>query len=445
MKVSIGLIISEIHLLNMKNVEDKLNKICNVKYYIVRDRREVAECYNAHLNEVDAFILSGKMLYKRLLKDVKSIDKPCYVIYDDEANIYKQILKIFINNPQIDSSRVYIDFINEVSNLDFDKVFPKEKMPYISSFTSEDPDINSDFVLNNHLKLWKEKKIDLSITRYGILVETLKEKGINHYFIVPSEKYVIDLFIKAINEIKLKKINNNKISIIYISFDNFKTLQIDNYEQDIKMLELFGETMKFMKDNNFDFSIHKTENVVEIFTTIEEITKVTKKFTECMLQQYLTSKLGKSISIGYGSGKNISQAKNNALQANRYAKEYGSGTSFFIGEDQGIVGPIFKSKDNKSPVKHNPEIDKISKRLNINIIYIQKIVDYCNRMGTNNVTSREIASYLDIALRSANRVLNKILDSGFAHASFIKINSSKGRPQKYYKLKFLDSKGNTLA
>ena len=55
-------------------------------------------------------------------------------------------------------------------------------------------------------------------------------------------------------------------------------------------------------------------------------------------------------------------------------------------------------------------------------------------MQTNIITSRELASKLDVTVVNANRVLNSLVEGGYAETTFNKSTISRGRPSKVYRI-----------
>lgn len=445
MNVNIGIITTEIHLSNFKKLETEIKKICNVKYFIVKKIDDCKDAYLQNYKYVDAFICSGPVFYQLLIKEFKYLETPCYTIYDDYANVYKQLMTIILHNPDIKCSRMYIDFANEYNDyLGLKEVFAECDMPYLIPWNSENLELISPIVLNNHLQLWKENKIDLSITRYGHLTEELEKNNIKYEFLTPSGKYIIDLINKAVTEVKLNKLNDNKMAAVYISLDNFSLYNFDNYKLNFELLSIQGEAVKFFQNYDYDAVVQRRDNLIEIFTTVEDIFAITHNLSNCDLLSYISSVLNYSISIGYGCGNSISQSIMNAMNANKHAREQGGNCSFFIGENQEVVGPIAENQE--LTFLHSPDsrILELSEKLEINNIYVQKIISFAKKAGTNKLSSEDVAECLSVAQRSSNRILNKIEEKNAARITYEKRDSSKGRPKKYYELSFIDNEGNVL-
>lgn len=209
---------------------------------------------------------------------------------------------------------------------------------------------------------------------------------------------------------------------------------------EIKNLKLLGEIEDFAKDNNFDFLMNRNSSGVEILTTIEDVLKLTDGLNHPGFQNYLEEKLGESISIGYGTGKNFSQANENASKALIHSKEYHKGLSVVVCANQKTL--TLSGEDaiiyTQEP---SPKIIDLSNKLDISDIYLQKIVGYCEKMNKNKVYSKEISKLLGVTERTANRTLNRIAENNGATISVEQKDNLKGRPTKFYILNFIDESG----
>lgn len=442
MKVQLGLITTESFLPNLKIVENKLSNLCDIKYFIVKNKDDIKFHFVNNYSNVDAFIFSGPYIHKYLIKNIEAFDKLYYVIYDDLAHIYKEVLTIFMNNPDLKSNRVYIDFCSKDTIEEFLDIFPDDSRPYFLPWESYDPEEHSEYALKNHITLWREGKIDLSITKFGLVADGLKEKNIKHYFIQPSIDYLTELFLKAINEVKYTKINNNRISAIYISLHEKSLKNLDNTEKEIALLTIQSELLKMTKELGFDFIIEKKEETIQIVTTIEEVYTLTNKFTNCGIQSHLENFIKHYISIGYGSGKNITQARNNALSALKESIKCDGNCSHYIGEDLLVTGPLNKRESIDKSAQSNPYIHNLSKKTGLSSDYLVKITNYTKKINSNKLTSSKISSILNVANRSGNRILNKLVEKNLANVHYVKKEASKGRPIKEYELSFLDENGS---
>ncbi|MGI0518721.1 hypothetical protein E4N81_11875 [Treponema denticola] len=441
-KITIGLIISEGYEIYLKKIEKDISKDCNLLFLVVKNNLDIITYFQQNYDKVDAFVFSGIMLYNYIEDKIKECNKPCYTITDDIANIYKELLKIFVLNKKLKPERVYIDIETKNGDLGLKSIFPENKRPYMFPWDVGTPEKIISTVFENHKRLWREKKIDLSITKFGMLLSDFKNEQIKYHFIYPSKTYLLDFFKEIIDEIQIKKVINNKIFSAYIYADSISLNKAGCLENDIIQLTLQKNLYLFIKDRNPEIILQKKETGFYLFTTIEDLPCFIHDMTSCNLQNFLKME-NISITIGYGSGKTISQSKRNSINSFDLAKKYGGNCSFFISENQCITGPL--TGDRQCTVYNaNPRIDNLAEKMEIDKIYLYKIISYIKKTGDNVITAKILSQILNVTIRSSNRILNELQDNSYVREYSHKINPNKGRPSKFYKLLCVDSQGNII-
>lgn len=78
---------------------------------------------------------------------------------------------------------------------------------------------------------------------------------------------------------------------------------------------------------------------------------------------------------------------------------------------------------------------QLSKEIGISSQYIEKINGVINKLGRDEFTSQELAEILSISERSANRILKKIIDTGYGEESNLENSLGPGRPRRKIKMK----------
>ncbi|MEL5717773.1 hypothetical protein [Treponema pedis] len=442
LKVNIGLIISEGYEIYLKKIASHIVEECNLLFLVAKNNNDIITHFQENYDKVDAFVFSGIMLYDYFTEKIKKCDKPCYTITDDTANIYKELLKIFVLNENLRPERVYIDIETKNGDLGLASLFHEKKMPYILPWDVGTPEKVVRTVFENHKKLWKEKKIDLSITKFGMLLSDFKKEGIRYHFIYPSETYLLEFFKEIIEEIQIKRTINNKIFSAYIYADSTLKNKTDSIENDIIQLTLQKNLYRFIKEQDPEIILQKRESGFYLFTTIEDLPHFIHNMTSCNLQSFLKME-NMTFSIGYGTGKTISQAKRNSLNSFDLAKKYGGNCSFFISENQSVMGPLTGDKY-FAVYNISPAIDNLAIKMGIDKIYLYKIISYIKKTGDNVITAKILSQILNITVRSSNRILNGLQNVSYVKEFSHKVKLNKGRPSKFYKLLCIDSYGNIV-
>ena len=150
------------------------DKYC-VEYFIYENLEETVDIYKKNFHKFDVFLTSGELGKIFLEGKLKKIIKPIYSLEIKREELYQILFKILKNNPNINFSKVYIDFIDK-SNKDFyfKNIFDTDE-PFTTEFNIENPNFYED-IFHNHCILHKEDKVQLSITRLSNLTERLEKE-----------------------------------------------------------------------------------------------------------------------------------------------------------------------------------------------------------------------------------------------------------------------------
>ncbi len=433
MKIKLGIITPETHMDYFRDIEEELGAICQFRFLTISNFGETTDVYLKNLGLVDGFVVSGRFLYESIDKEYLDEKVPVHILQDNENLLYRELFRLLITEPGLDISRIYVDYAYVIDSFsEFRKYLTHEGKPVDSGDLLE----RVETMLENHITLWEEKKTDLSITAFGHFVPELKKHGVRYILIRPTLENVKETIRETINEITILRLKNQRAVVACLSAE---TEYPPSKEQLHELKALVG---KFLRSVNIADTAQISEGVVRLYTTYGSFIKITSDAQNCSLLEYLDEYVSDEVKIGWGSGHEYYQANENATRAHRQAKAFGGSCSFFINENQKVIGPMRSMNVMQFSEQGDPEIIALAKRMGINNINLQKIISYAEIMRTNKLSSEDVAQCLSITVRGANRILNKIEEKKYAKTVFEKRDNSKGRPQKYYELLFLDEEGN---
>ncbi|MBE5986282.1 MAG: transcriptional regulator [Paenibacillaceae bacterium] len=433
MKIKLGIITPETHMDYFRAIEEEMRSVCQFRFLTISNFRETTDIYLKNLGLVDGFVISGRLLYESIDKECLDTKVPTHILQDNENLLYRELFRLLVTEPELDISRIYVDYAYIIDSFsEFQKYLTHEGKPVDSNDFFE----RVETMLENHITLWEEKKTDLSITAFGHFVPELKKHGVRYILIRPTLENVKETITEIINEITILKLKNQRAVVACLSIE---TAQLPAIEQ---LQELKDLVSRFLLSVNLADTAQISEGYVRLYTTYGSFMKITSDALNCTLLEYLGESVSETVKIGWGSGHEYYQANENATKAHRQAKAFTGSCSFFINDDQKVIGPMKSMNVIQFSEQGDPEIIALSKRMGINNINLQKIISYAEIMRTNKLSSEDVAQCLSMTVRGANRILNKIEEKNYVQTVFEKRDNGKGRPKKYYELLFLDKDGN---
>lgn len=375
----------------------------------------IDEIFNEIPKDIDGIFATGIGVYNKL----QNFNFNCPVSYAKHGSIglLKTFFDVFKADLDLNNKNISFDIIDEQSVFDIVKEFnipiKKYYVPCSNNYKSE------SFYLENHLKLYHEKKVDYIFTSFGYIYNLLKNLNVPVYRIYPSNidiKSNIDSLIKNINFVKL----NRKSLLVY----KFEILSNANKSYVKSVLTEYSNLIEGLITEYSDNSLIIISN---------------KNFyndANCLylVHQFLVSKNISNVLVGLGTGVTLVKAIDNA----EIAIENTNINDWLYFYD-GFVLKKYDEFNNMAKVKYlsDEKIQDISEKTGIRTKHIQIIDLSIVNLNRNIFTSSELADILGLTVRSANRIMNSLVKYNFAdfidNSSF---NEGIGRPKRQIKINF---------
>ena len=386
-----------------EKIKNSLKEItCEIKYIFYNNLYDLEELYLKNAQKYDGIITSGPIGYE-IIKNSVELFTPLYHFDISKGDLYKYLFNILKENPKIDFSRVYIDFISpEKKEYWFKDIFKKEEEPIFYQINFSNKNLY-ETLKNNYTNLKNNKKMDIVLTRISNMVEFLKNEKISFDFLFPSEENIKNTVLEVIKDIKILKSEKKQI--------------------------IFGKLLLNEVSADIEEEIHSVSKncIVKILDKSIEILMIYEDFINSNIALNLKKKLKMNFFSGWGKGNNINEARYNAEKAYKKSKETNFEVVYLVSTNSEII--LSEIDDEK---KKNIEIIEKLKELNITKQNSEKLIELFR--SKEKVSCASLATYLDISERTANRLLLKLEENNLAISNLIKI--SRGRPKKIYQLLF---------
>lgn len=441
MEYRIALLLKEHYYRQINNQLKNRFEDVKLEFFSYNTLQELNDTFRQIKKEFDGFVVSGIFPLQSLrisgAADEDTLIEPCSV---DVENIFQILLRQMIENKDLKLSRVGMDFFKDDHTLE-DLIRTEQFAENVHShearwktFSTLDELIREEnSVTEMYEKLLREHKIDVIITYFYSAVENMSKYGIDCYYAYPSNSMFVQLIEKLKDRISLRALKNTLSAVIHIEMDEMRKLDNDSYER--YQLELNRIVMELNQKNYNKLILKKNYNDLELYTDCSVLKRLTGDFKECRLWRRLHKELGFNSSIGYGIGNSLYQARVNAIDACHYGRNGGAGGggSFLIDEQENLtvldtVGEIPAFQVNKDYV------DEVANKVKLSSETIVRLIGIMDTLNTNELSSQELMTHLNISLRSANKFLSSLERSGCATVVKQKRNGNKGRPINVYRL-----------
>jgi hypothetical protein len=413
MKIKIGFILSSPFLPYMKGIEPELEPYCDIVFLVAEENKDAYSLYDAHVNDVDCFILSGKMLYYSLMTSRSDLIKPAYGLDDQKGDLKDVLVKLLFSRRDMDFSRVFVDFATEQNDfLGLRELIPPAQWPYFGLYSEKSFENVEDIehycleLTQRHIELHRSGKIDLSLTRFGLAAKELEANGVPYIYVYPSKEYTVNFFLQIANAFNSRKTQDNTLGCMAID--------LEGEPQAGELLPALNDLLSaYVRKYAYDITLQQDGRKIIIFTRYRDLSRMT---------------------LGLGTGSNFYQAKLNAIKAAEISGSR-SGAVFYINEADIVVGPL--SPKGKAELHGVPSKELLdwSRKLSVDHLNLQKIIAYTKIKQSTRISAFELAGFLNITMRSASRLLNKLEEGGGAQSYSENLKGGRGRPKKYYDIR----------
>ena len=398
---------------------------------------DLKDIYQKNENWADGILTTGIVVQTVLERAIDTPLKPILSLDTDNESFYRIPLTLLIENRFLDPERIIFDvFINVeprasvlslLGNKSIMDTFP-DFSNWLSMATLDELYDIEDATLEHIQRLWSQNKIDLVICRYSSLVPRLKELNIPCVFANGTDAYVRDTLQHLLAMIKLEKITAHAPAVISIIPRETK----DQLWTDRLDISLQKAVMDFAHKNDLDFILQRKREKLLIITEKAVISYITSDFKQNHLATYLNEYIDFNLNISYGIGNTLEEAIANAQNA--FAASGISGDSFLVDEDLQLIGPLSATERTYSSNIITSHIQELAKKASLSTMTMHRLSRLLILLGRREITSADLAENFHISLRGANRILQKLEDSGIAKASFQKSSHMRGRPTKIYSI-----------
>ena len=407
---------------------------------------ELPGIYQAHHDQFDGFVVTGNIAKEVILRGRGDDDKPLHSISGLSVEYYQEFFRLILENRSIDFSRVMLDSGLWVPGRGPQSVeeflqrrlaVEKKQVKLARSLSMELLERAEQIILDNARRCLDRGELDLVVCRFSTAYQVLRQAGIPCSFVYPDPDNIVDTLTLLLQDIKLEHLSGGLPAVILLSAPSLQGDPLTDVSADSVGVQRC--LLEFDQEHTAGFVIKRAAGGFEIYTTQQAVRRVTGGFSTCPLRQYLFSRLGLEVHVGYGVGRDIMRARSHALDACAASRR--DGHSYAVLQDGNLVGPLDLGRAGGGGRDVLPQAPRVAEAAGLSAPTIQRIASVSQLLGSAELTTQELASAMQVTVANANRFLNALVKSGQAHIATEKRSASKGRPRRVYHLDFLDQKG----
>ncbi|HDR6310600.1 TPA: transcriptional regulator [Bacillus cereus] len=415
MMIKIAVVGSKEFMETLLPVAHKLEEI-EIDPYIYLHPAESSELLKC-LKPCDFIFFSGALPYYMAKEIREQLRIPSTYLQQDETTVASSILSVMYHQG-IQPHKISIDLVDRsfITNV-FHDIGIKESpqvLDYENMLWSKD-EINR--VIDFHVAKYQSGAARLALTSIHTVYDELQKIGIPSERMIDPKQSIIHGLKDAKIKAELAKSHSATVGACMISSLELREGLLE--QLDVISKELRGS---FKKIDEMTFILYTTRG------DIESIIKTN------MINNLFTSIEG-TVAIGFGYGKTVKEAEQNAKIAQSFAKNNLIDHCFYIlTSDKELFGPFPKEQRVQSLKNDNPELMKIAKETKLSPANLSKIIQFSQSHPSLKFTAADLSEYLQVTRRSTERLLKKLVDYGYAHICGEEMPYQQGRPRAIYEM-----------
>lgn len=383
------------------------------------------------MDEVEIILFTEYHLYKKATS-IMDITVPTQYIPLMGTGLYRALFRM---SYLLDSEKFSVDSVSE---------------KYIDQILRELEISNAEKIcLDDHLKSTNKEIIDFhysyfkkgistgALTGIKSVSEALTSLNIPNVWVTPTRQDITVSLERALLATETRRNKESQIVVGLIDIDDFKKV-VKRYptEHEIQKLKLDVHRILLDYAKQLDGHLTSIGSDEYLFITTRGIfERETRGYKFIPLLEDKNKKLGVSLSIGVGFGRTATDAGTHARLAVRQSKDAGGNVCYIVREDKSVIGPV----ETSHPMVYdlsvtNKELLKKAEKAGMSATYMNKLIAQVKRYGKTDYTASELASVLEITIRSANRILAQWVDANIVTIIGEERVSTKGRPRQIYRL-----------
>lgn len=310
-------------------------------------------------------------------------------------------------------------------------------------YKSVSPSINIKEIVHFHLANYREHQ-SVALTGIQEVANQLSFLHIPVQWVTPTQQDMIVSLERALLATTTRRNKESQIVFGLINIDNYKSVGLKySTEHEVQLLKLKLQQMLLEYIKMLDGHLINLGGAEYSFITTRGIfERETRGYKFIPLLQDVKSQLGVTISLGIGFGRTAAESGNHARLALRQSIDSGGNVCYIVREDQSVLGPVDIASHMQYEIYSlaitDPLLLERAEKAGMSASYMTKLMARVSRHKKIEYTAQELATTLNITLRSANRILLKWSDADLVEIIGEEKVTHKGRPRRIYRLSFIE-------
>ena len=285
-----------------------------------------------------------------------------------------------------------------------------------------------------HQALWDRGESKAILTGFVWVYHHFRDKGYPVFYLSGSRFTVREAFNRLVTRLELKEAHSAQIVVEIIELDNVSESAGSYYSDRLRTCQCESLVTEYCRRVEASF-FRSGQNRYIIFANRGGV-KREENYQWLYDLQSRILKTGLHPNIGIGFGSTAYQSEIHASKALTHAKAAKGSFIYLVDENGALTGPLgSESAISYDLISRDDQVEQIARETGMSGAYIAKLMALIQLRGDAEFDVKELADCLNITVRSAHRIIRKLLEQGYASVCG-KESSGAGRPKTLVRLHF---------
>lgn len=397
-----------------------------------RELHEICTLYEMHQSEICGILFSGSMSENYFHFRYPKVRIPVTCVRHNQALTALALLRFSQDHPDIPLSQVFCDGINHVTEVEiYEEYLGQDQMPHFLQTLHYTENMMSELA-EDIIAQYRCGKIRHGFFTISGLYEPVAAAGLpcTHLSLRPES---IRQGLREIWQLTQSD-QHTKDRVISAILDYSHKIAGDYDAQEYAEATLFKILVDYKRSlpEPAALTITRAGGQIELsMATLCNEDAPYEALLPCL--RYVYSQCSFDTVTGLGIGRRLPDARENALRALTYARDFGPSPIFGM-EEHILTGPLLSQQCLVIRTDLLSVAARFAGELNMTPLNYMRVLTLLRTRDTP-VTSEEIASCLNVTVRSANRIIASLTAHKILEETTVPRNAQgKGRPSRFYRL-----------
>lgn len=385
---------------------------------------QAPELYRQAGGQAEVVLFTGPLAYQRTVAEVRTTVPALYIPYS-AMWLYASLFRVADRDSL---RRVSVDTMGRRV---VEETYRELGIPLLDLYVQEYAGIpDPEQAVGFHLQLYREGKTSHALTCLRRVYARLGSLGVPCAWLVPSRVAMAEALEKAmlVGESVRARGMQLVVGLVRIHPDQGAVTPL---QQQRARLRVYNVLLGFAEEIDGHLW-HDGGDEYQFFTTRMLFEKCTNFCTSWNLVERF-NRAGVRVSVGVGFGETANRAGANARMALEEAVRAGGNKCYVMTEHRRLIGPLDAGPVVYEVRSTDPALLDLARELGMAPASLSRVLAVLESLG-EEFTAQEVAASLQVAARSANRILGRLEAGGLVAQVGKEAPGRRGRPRRVYRL-----------